>query len=484
MECLVTRLKGLVTDSSLLGLNEIRFRLNVRDTSCINLQLSCVEDMPFNLKVLNDIGGISLSKGSYVKELGVNSSSLVQIYFENTGVYELSISNKHNVTYIWSLEDTAKAYPYFDMDFDELEWCENLRSFVVNCNKEFTRPVENIEKIASRYVGADGANIQLLNGTINGDLALFLENNVLRLYGPYLGDNIKGTINKLPNNLRLLQNNSNTGRLDSDVIIDLPDEYDASHVNELWVETNVGFNSFNFKSFENNTTMAYLNLGSISVGTRKRHFKGDLSLLKNTNIKTLYLKEFVQDDDAGLTLSSAPNNFYFLTSGIGTNIPAADKPKCKWNKGSDSTTVFLAVEGVHFVSGTADYIKAMVNKPFYEHTPIQAFERIINISLADDLTEESAQSDAELQEAISSLQGKGVTVSIGYAPSVTMMSARSAKVATRYGIVYKDKNLLVEPTDISKALLAAANDCSYQEFDTLENAQAFIKSAGLVKVES
>ena len=483
MECLVTKLKGTVNDSSLLGLNEIRFRLNVRDTSCANLQLSCVEAKPFNLKVLNNIGGISLSKGSYVKELSVNSSSLVQIYFENTGVYELSISNKHNVTYIWSSEDISKKYPYFDMNFEELEWCENLYSFIVFCNKEFTRPIENIEKIASRYVGTEGVNIQLTYGTINGDLASFLEKNVTRLYGPYLGDNIKGTLNKLPKNLRLLQNNSNTGRLDSDVII-----YDASHVSELSVETNVGFNNFNLKSFENNTKMVSLQLGSVVVGTRKRHFKGDLSLLKNTKIRTLYLKEFVQDDDAGLTLSSAPNDFYFLTSGITSSMSVKDKPKCKWDKNSDITTVFLAVESVYFVSGTADYIKAMANKPFYEHSgTIQPFERIINIALADDLTSSAASSDGELQTAISTLQGKGVTVSIGYsgtaANGIALMSALDVDVP-KYGIVYKGKELIIEPADTSKTLIAPAYDCTYKEFNSLEEAKAFISSNGLVKVES
>lgn len=60
----------------------------------------------------------------------------------------------------------------------------------------------------------------------------------------------------------------------------------------------------------------------------------------------------------------------------------------------------------------------------------------------------------------------------------------SEREAAKYGIVYKGKELIVEPADITKTLIAAANDCTYKEFDTLEEAQAFVSSNGLVKVES
>lgn len=58
------------------------------------------------------------------------------------------------------------------------------------------------------------------------------------------------------------------------------------------------------------------------------------------------------------------------------------------------------------------------------------------------------------------------------------------RIANKYAIVYKGNELVIEPTDLRNATVSAANDCSYKEFDTLEDAQMFIKSANLVKSES
>lgn len=86
--------------------------------------------------------------------------------------------------------------------------------------------------------------------------------------------------------------------------------------------------------------------------------------------------------------------------------------------------------------------------------------------------------------AISTLQGKGFTVTVLAATDANSISLMSAKSNENFGIAYKDKELIVEPVDLSKMQIYPAKDVSVQKFDTLENAEKFIASAGLVKSES
>lgn len=86
--------------------------------------------------------------------------------------------------------------------------------------------------------------------------------------------------------------------------------------------------------------------------------------------------------------------------------------------------------------------------------------------------------------AISTLQEKGFTVTVPDATDASSVSLMNTKVGENFGIAYKDKELIVEPVDLTKMQIYPASGVTVKMFDTLEEARAFISSNGLVKVES
>ena len=89
-------------------------------------------------------------------------------------------------------------------------------------------------------------------------------------------------------------------------------------------------------------------------------------------------------------------------------------------------------------------------------------------------------------DAISTLQEKGFTVTVPVATDVSSISLMSVNSldSGNYGIAYKDKELIVKPVDFTKMQIYPASGVTVEKFDTKENAEKFITSAGLVKSES
>lgn len=83
--------------------------------------------------------------------------------------------------------------------------------------------------------------------------------------------------------------------------------------------------------------------------------------------------------------------------------------------------------------------------------------------------------------AISTLQGKGFTVTVPAATDAESISLMSSNT-DNYGIAYKDKALIVEPVDLTKMQIYPADGVTVKTFDTKENAEKFIEDNGLVRV--
>lgn len=83
--------------------------------------------------------------------------------------------------------------------------------------------------------------------------------------------------------------------------------------------------------------------------------------------------------------------------------------------------------------------------------------------------------------AISTLQGKNVTVTVPVATDARTISTMSLD-SGNYGIAYKDKELIVEPVDLTKMQIHPASGVTVKTFDTKENAEKFIEDNGLVRV--
>lgn len=467
MECLVTKLKGVVSDSSLMGLNELRltFHSGSDDTQkYVNLTFN--EET--TVKALNG-GQISLQDGSgFASSVKVNANSATRVYFKK-GDTEVSISNKHALTAIYN-DKTILS----DLDLDSLKYCENLAS--INCivDSGVHGDFESLKNLPlSMLVLVNNDTVDY--GNVIGDIS-FLDNiatkNVQRIFS-----GVTGELKKITRYL----------------ILFITSEEDGTSLNVI-SENNVDADCSNFqtqmnvKSLNLNWLSKCKNLKSLSnlfSDTRKDiNVSGNVcTLARDLNISgNIYIKNAKGTDVQ--TLSDLPNSVYFLTQ---TNniIDKSLLLPLTWSGNTNSRTDLLALENVHFKSGTAQFIKDMANLD-NAHTSYSYLQRI-SIALADDLTSSAAAGDNALQTAISTLQGKGVTVSIGYsdtaANGIAVMSALDVD-APKYGIVYKGKELIIEPADTNKALIAPANDCTYKEFNSLEEAKAFIASNGLVKAES
>ena len=82
--------------------------------------------------------------------------------------------------------------------------------------------------------------------------------------------------------------------------------------------------------------------------------------------------------------------------------------------------------------------------------------------------------------AISTLQGKGFTVTVPEATdSVSVMTMAARGGAENFGIAYKDGQLVVGPVDLSKQKIYPASGVTVETFATKEEAERFIKDKGL-----
>ncbi len=149
-----------------------------------------------------------------------------------------------------------------------------------------------------------------------------------------------------------------------------------------------------------------------------------------------------------------------------------------WTKNGYQGQYIIALETVYMQSHTEDMLVDMATKSL-NPAATKTYEKAMSIRALD-----LSGATENITTAVNTLTGKGITVSITYLGGSNGISLMSAKTANKYAIVYKGKELIVEPADTSKTLIAPANDCTYKEFNSLEEVQKFILSNGLVKVES
>lgn len=148
-----------------------------------------------------------------------------------------------------------------------------------------------------------------------------------------------------------------------------------------------------------------------------------------------------------------------------------------WTTERSSSAPILAIEGY---PNFGSYLDAMlINQAKSTKSPSASLSYELAIEATGTRT---SASDA----AISNLQEKGFTVTVPAATdanSISLMSVNSLD-SGNYGIAYKDKELIVEPVDLTKMQIYPAKGVSVQKFDTLENAEKFIKDNGLVTSEN
>lgn len=480
MECLVTKLKGIVNDDSLITLDEFRLSFDkateiLKDRSHTNGYVTLAVTEPITIKVVGT-GYISLEDGSVSQtSLSFNNSSDTNVYLSDD-VEAISISNKQalktlRVHYTRDLDNFDVGKLMFLKNLNDIEiWSDKMYGDITNIYS--LQPSKNVLTFSLQ-----GRNPSY-NKNITGDLGAVIDRIDLQgenskwLNVDVKANNITGNLRKLPfslsidapininfDSIELSPNNGNRYSFISGAN-GLPSSL-------ITVSGNINrLKPYNYKEFH---IQRYSSSGM--AGKLNGDFI-DTFLGSDKSLQTLRLSDVYSDAAQDLSKIKA-TTFVYLDMYHNTeqyHVPF------KWTKGQYTGTIF-GISNAYIVSGTEDMIVDLSEKEL-NPSAAQSYHKAIKIKSLD----LSAETES-ITSAISTLAGKGVTVSITYLGGSKGKSLMG-RIANKYAIVYKGNELVIEPTDLRNATVSAANDCSYKEFDTLEDAQMFIKSANLVKSES
>lgn len=176
-ECLVTKLKGTVDDSSLLKLNEMLFTVSY-DSSCsdgdiahrITLKMATTDG---TIRTLDGSASISVDNGStWVSSATIGSASSTMVYFKNAD-FDVAVSDKYDFAYIGislSSENSVYTAQCIAYDFNNVAYMDKLQSIVIS-SPDITGDLLNLHMGNAIMLGLIGGNF---DDTV--DINDFLEN--------------------------------------------------------------------------------------------------------------------------------------------------------------------------------------------------------------------------------------------------------------------------------------------------------------------
>ena len=485
MDCLVTKLKGFVNDDSLLKLGEFRIKFDMSSEALKDTEQALTHSY-IKLDALGDYT-VSVIGSGYIgtEDSSVASKTLnfkydagsnkIDSIFLTDDVEELSITGKYDISCI-----DAHYCRDYEFDISNLNYSKNLKYINIYSDK-VKGDVSNLFKYAdasefgatSMLVLYSRDNTSVGNTGLYGDITEVINrlaknpNGLMYLNLGVL--NIHGTIKGLVSSVY------DFGTFCGDITLDL------SGLN--FSGKTVRITSFGAKNTKAKLAGDVSSLKSATAiygiqftATEKSEISGDLIDAITGKYKGEMLK-------LGGVKNTTPQDFSKLTSiddslTLISNQYSTDDWHISftWTKDGYQGQYIIALEDVYMQSHTEDMIVDLSSKELNPKAT-KAYQKSIKIKSLD-LSAETGS----ITSAISTLTGKGVTVSITYLGGEMVLSL--ARAASKYAIVYKNNELIVEPTDLRNATVSAAYDCTYKEFDTLEDAQAFVSSNGLVKAES
>lgn len=450
MECLITKLKGVVDDSSLLKLGELRIKKtkvsewNGRTQSFVisaseNMDISIVGDGYFTDETGAENKGKTLSVVP-----GINSN----VYFSN-GDFYISIPNKYAITR-FNFTSAPSSDP---TDNDALK------------SKSFDASLLNYTQ-GLAYLSA-------VNTGLYGDASNW---NFPLLENLYLSSDITSSTKAL-------------GKSKSIVDLNIGDcsniSGDISEFSDLSLMVNLAADN---TALEGNIS-ALSNLTDLkSISLSKTNVYGDLSSLsKLTKLTRLLL---IGTSVTGSVDSLSSLNSLTVLSLSSTKISGGDLSKlpvslpfftCKnnadahftWSSTRSSSAKILALEAAELGS---DIDTMLINQADCQIGYTGYTDSWYKVIQANGTRTSASDS------AISTLQSKGYTVTVPEATnanSISLMSVNS--ISETYRIAYKNKELIVEPTTLQ---IYPASDISVKEFSSLEEANAYVSNNGLVRTNS
>lgn len=474
MDCLVTKLKGSVNDDSLLKVGEFRMKFDM--TSDVNPKDSethghiYVDLIPnsggFTVSVIGD-GYIGTSDSNVTSE-SINVTSPTNIYVTDD-VKELSFSNKYNIMSINCRYCRDTIFNIADLDYSSLIILELYSSGVYG-------DVSNLFK--------------------NSDMSSAVSSSMLVLFSKIGGESNKGLYGDITEVVNRLAKNPNGLRY---LNLDMPNVHGTI---KGIVSSNYAFGS---SCGDITLDLSGLNLSgktvkitSYTAGNNKAKLTGDVSSLKSATLINLIQFEAegkseisgdIIDAITGKyqgdilkftnTKSTTTQDFSKLTSAdnlliISNQFSTEDwHIPFTWTKDGYQGQYIIALETVYMQSHTEDMLVDMASKNLNPNA-VKTYHKSMSIMALD-----LAGATESITSAINTLSGKGVTVSITYLGGAKGASLMSEETGNKFAIVYKGKDLIIEPTDLNKATVSAAYDCTYKEFDSYEEAQAYVDANGL-----
>lgn len=464
MDCLVTKLKGNVDDSSLLKLGEIRFIK--RKTSSWD-----AATQRFDLAFNKDVDLYIIGDGYFTDKTGtVNNGTKFSaksgdnvFYVSNTSDIEISVSDKYSLTKInlkfnssdgWSSDDSKDIKG----GYKSLEYCQDMTLLGID-----TIPISG--DISFMKQMKDLNSVIIKNNSVYGDISVLSDKSKL-------------------SNCTITSVNV-TGDISS---------YPANSYTELSIPNSVTGDIKNFKAKD---------VASLLASNSK--IQGDVSNLNLHSLSTLYLY-----NSSGLYgninfLSNSPNikTFWGYTTKITGDISVLESLNSIYSFDCGNCTftgdyfrmlslrnysVFLI--GGEFSYSTKNYSGKEYGRIGGDSFTCENLDNFLNdfknanaINNSGSIKMSGNRTSAS-DAAISALQEKGFTVAVPAATdanAISLMSAMSAKSVEIYRIAYKGSELIVEPTTLQ---IYPASGVTVKTFSSVEEANDYIKSNGLKKAES
>lgn len=395
-KCLVTKLNGVVDNSNLLKIGELRIKIvSAPNPSKFTQGMSLKFTEPTEVSIVGD--------GYFTDEnLSANYGKVKTItserFFISNGNYDLSIKNKYKVSFISTINKDVSGnniayYKYINIDelkySNSLTWIDasnidgDISAFKNALSLEFIGLSKtNITGDISVFANNTTLNsIYLTSTDITGDISAFKNNTALTI-ADLSNTNVTGSISAFSNNIALTSLYLNNTNVTGNISVF---SNNTALKSVILNNTNI---TGDISVFNNMTKLESLNINYTSV-------YGDISAFRNCNLSRINISNI-----GNLTgdLAKLPAKCYYIALG-----DDASKNVFNWTN-RDTAEYIIAWSGTAKVTNVDDMLIGMAKCTAYpDIATLPTWQKTINI-----VGTRTSASDS----ALATLQQKGYTVSV------------------------------------------------------------------------
>lgn len=395
-KCLVTKLNGVVDNSNLLKIGELRIKItSAPNPSKFTQGMSLQFTEPTEVSIVGD--------GYFTDEnLSANYGKVKTItserFFISNGNYDLSIKNKYKVSFISTINKDVSGnnigdYKYINID--ELKYSNSLTWIDASNSEGDISAFKNA--LSLEFIGLSKTNITgdisvfanntalksiyLTSTDITGDISAF-ENNTALAIADLSNTNVTGSISAFSNNIALTSLYLNNTNVTGNISVF---SNNTALKSVILNNTNI---TGDISVFNNMTKLESLNINYTSV-------YGDISAFRNCNLSRINISNV-----GNLTgdFAKLPAKCYYIALS-----DDASKNVFNWTN-RDTAEYIIAWSGMAKVTNVDDMLIGMAKCTAHPNiATFPTWQKTINI-----VGTRTSASDA----AVQTLQSKGYTVSV------------------------------------------------------------------------